>query len=64
MHTQCSIETKIKTAREKLNVDFATDKNITGKGIGIAFMDTGISPINDFHGRISAFKDFINNISS
>ncbi len=64
MHTPGNIETKIKTAREKLNIDFAADNNITGKGIGIAFMDTGISPVNDFRPRISAFIDFINNSPS
>lgn len=36
----------------------------TGKNIGIAFLDTGISPMADFtqpKNRIVAFKDFINN---
>ncbi|WP_317855358.1 hypothetical protein [Chakrabartyella piscis] len=34
----------------------------TGKGIGIAFLDTGISPVADFtvpNNRIVAFHDFI-----
>ncbi len=56
-----TLESSIKTARERLNVDYATEKGITGKGIGIAIMDTGISPIADFKGRIAVFKDFINN---
>ncbi len=35
----------------------------TGKGIGIAFLDTGISPVADFISplnRIAAFRDFVN----
>ena len=35
----------------------------TGLGVGIAFLDTGISPVTDFSvptNRIVAFRDFIN----
>lgn len=32
----------------------------TGKGVGVAVLDTGISPHPDFQGRIRAFKDCIN----
>lgn len=35
----------------------------TGKGIGIAILDTGISPVADFitpQNRIAAFRDFLN----
>ncbi|MBE6008374.1 MAG: peptidase S8 [Lachnospiraceae bacterium] len=56
-----TIESSIKNARERLRIDCAIEKGITGKGIGIAIMDTGISPIADFKGRIAVFKDFINN---
>ena len=38
-------------------------RNITGKGITIAFLDTGISPHPDIQGRILAFRDFVNNKS-
>lgn len=34
----------------------------TGKGIGIAFLDTGISPVADFitpQNRIAVFRDFV-----
>jgi len=37
--------------------------NYTGRGVGIAFLDTGIFPHKDFtypYNRIVAFKDFIN----
>ncbi|WP_250279007.1 S8 family peptidase [[Clostridium] colinum] len=52
------------TARKTVNADIIQEKGYTGKGIGIAILDTGISPINDFlypKNRIIAFKDFINN---
>jgi len=36
---------------------------LTGKGVGIAFLDTGVSPVRDFvepSNRIVAFKDMVN----
>lgn len=36
------------------------EAGLTGKGIGIAFLDTGIFPHEDFDSRILAFRDFIN----
>ena len=59
-----TVESSIKTARERLNIDYVTEKGITGKGVGIAIMDTGISPIADFKGRIAVFRDFISNNKS
>ncbi len=32
----------------------------TGKGVGIAFLDTGINAVLDFQGRILCFRDFLN----
>lgn len=44
--------------------DFAYRRGIYGKGIGVAFIDTGISHHRDFidgnKSRIVAFKDFVN----
>lgn len=40
------------------------NKNITGKGIGVAVIDTGIYPHPDLSGRITAFKDFVGNKTS
>ena len=42
-------------------------QGITGRGIGIAILDTGISPLEDFtypQNRIVAFKDFVNEITT
>ena len=42
-------------------------EGITGRGIGIAVLDTGISPLEDFtlpQNRIVAFKDFVNEITT
>ena len=42
-------------------------KDITGKGIGIAVLDTGICPMDDFvlpQNRIIEFRDFVNNIDT
>ncbi len=58
------ITMQMDTARKTVNADIIQDKGYTGKGIGIAILDTGISPINDFlypKNRIVAFKDFISN---
>lgn len=50
-------------SRKLINVNYAWEQGLTGKGVGIAFLDTGISPLNDFivpDNRIIAFKDFVN----
>ncbi|MFI3230138.1 MAG: S8 family peptidase [bacterium] len=52
------------TARKDVKADSAQKLGYSGKNIGIAFLDTGISNSNDFTkpiNRIIAFKDFINN---
>lgn len=39
------------------------NEGLTGKGVGVAILDTGISPVDDFcvpENRIAAFTDFIN----
>ncbi|PXV96223.1 serine protease AprX [Lachnotalea glycerini] len=47
--------------RKKLNYNYASNKHITGKGVTIAVMDTGIYQHSDFENRIIGFKDLINN---
>ena len=40
--------------------------DITGRGVGVAVLDTGICPLLDFtsgQNRIAAFKDFVNGLS-
>ena len=42
---------------------FAAEKNEKTKGLSIAFLDTGISPVDDFtlpENRIVAFRDLVN----
>ncbi len=44
-------------------VGLSRDIEYTGKNIGIAILDTGVSPVYDFcmpTNRIKAFKDFVN----
>lgn len=60
------ITMQMDTARKRVNANIVQENGYTGKGIGIAILDTGISPNNDFlypKNRILAFKDFINNKS-
>ena len=52
-------------ARIAVNAGYAENLRLTGKGVGIAILDTGLSPVDDFllpKNRISVFKDFINGI--
>lgn len=47
--------------RKKVSCNEVYNKNITGNGIGVAILDTGIVRHQDFGRRIVAFKDFISN---
>lgn len=52
----------MKCIAEEINLNYAIERGIFGKGIGIAVMDTGISPHDDFTkngNRIIAFKDIL-----
>ena len=47
----------------KKAINYSSNINLTGKNIGIAILDTGISLVEDFcspSNRVIAFKDFIN----
>ncbi len=44
--------------RRKTNAVAAYGKHITGKGVTVAFLDTGIGIHPDLQGRIFAFRDF------
>lgn len=50
-------------ARWAVGADYAFREGLTGRGIGIAVLDTGLSPSEDFllpQSRIAAFRDFVN----
>ncbi len=50
--------------RALISVNKKPNEKYTGKGIGVAILDTGISKVNDFivpNNRITAFKDFVYN---
>jgi serine protease AprX len=54
----------LNVAAQEVGASIANDTGYTGKGIGIAILDTGIYPHQDFtrpRNRIIAFKDFVNN---
>lgn len=64
VHENTHITAQINNAKEKIN---CYNTPYTGKGVTIAVLDTGISPLADFvspTNRILAFKDFINNIET
>lgn len=42
-----------------VRAEYAWKRQITGKGIGIAVLDTGIYPHPDFGSRILCFRDFV-----
>lgn len=57
VHRLPHITAQMNKARYTVNADKLPYE---GKGVTIAFLDTGISPTKDFGDRISVFKDFIN----
>lgn len=54
------VHPKLDVAIPTLGVDKVWQQGYTGKGVGIAIIDTGIYPHPDLKNRIVAFKDFIN----
>lgn len=63
VYQNAHITAQMNNARKIVKWDFARNRNFTGKNIGIAILDTGIAPVDDFtrpYNRIVAFKDFIN----
>lgn len=60
------IDAKLNVAMPTVGVDKLWEKGYTGKGVGIAVIDTGVYPHKDFvdpatgKSRIVAFKDFVN----
>lgn len=59
------ITAQMDVARETINSSWADDRGVTGHGIGIAILDTGVYPHKDLvtkRNKIIAFKDFVSNI--
>lgn len=64
VHENTHITAQMKNAKKVVKWEAAQSQNLTGKGIGVAILDTGIAPVNDFiqpKNRLIAFKDFANN---
>lgn len=62
-HQNTKISMQMNKVRNLVNYELAENMGYTGKNIGIAILDTGIYPCNDFikpKNRILAFKDFVN----
>lgn len=53
------IVAQMKNVREQVACNDAVRKHITGKGVGVAVLDTGIVRHQDFGNRIITFQDFI-----
>ncbi len=49
------------TATPSINADQLHENGLTGKDATIAVVDTGVHPHDDLKGRITGFKDFVNN---
>ena len=47
--------------RKKLNIDDIHRAGITGKNVGIAIIDTGMSAHVDLKDCVVCFKDYVNN---
>ena len=50
---------RIDSVKEVLTVQDAWDLGITGAGVGVAVIDTGVYPHPDLEGRLTAFKDYV-----
>ena len=63
VYEAASITTQMNLARKAVKADSPKLATYTGRGIGIAILDTGLSPCEDFtapRNRIMVFKDFVN----
>jgi len=58
------VKALLDVASKTVKADMLWNRNYTGKGIGVAVLDTGVYDHPDLSGRISAFKDFIKNALS
>lgn len=51
---------RIDAVREVLTIEDVWEAGITGKGVGVAVLDTGVHPHPDLGDRLVAFNDFCN----
>ena len=42
-----------------IGTEAARNRNLTGRGVGIAVLDTGVYPHPDFAGRLCCFQDMV-----
>lgn len=66
-HNSTNISAQMNTAIKTIQADSAYEMGLSGSGIGIAVLDTGVSPVADFirpQNRIVEFQDFVNGKSS
>jgi serine protease AprX len=57
------ITAQMNVAIKSISAERSQSRGVTGQGVAIAIIDTGISPVKDFTmpvNRIAAFQDFIN----
>jgi len=57
IHSDREMRALLDVARPSVNADLPTIQNVTGKGVTIAIVDTGIYPHKDLAGRIKGFQD-------
>jgi serine protease AprX len=55
------VRTVLNVASPAVKATDVWESNITGEGVGVAVIDTGVYPHADLGDRIKAFKDFIGN---
>ncbi len=63
VHKNNCITAQMNVARKAVSADKVQSKGVTGRGITIAVLDTGVAPVDDLvlpKNRIIAFKDFVN----
>lgn len=54
---EANVTAQINRAKEKIS--YVNTEGLTGRNITVAVLDTGITPLQDFKGRIKAFEDII-----
>ncbi|GAB3799457.1 S8 family peptidase [Virgibacillus kimchii] len=61
IHYDREVTTLLDNATPSINSHQLQENGLTGKGVTIAVIDTGVQPHADLEGRITAFKDMVGN---